>query len=494
MKKGFWRFGAIFALLLVFAACDEVLYEPSLVYEPPAEDVEEIVEVEDVTEYLATYEAQQETEPEEETENDEYYQYEAQPYVIEPPAHYFDVFSSGRTRGEYLYDLDYLYNTLSANFPFFGVIYRLWGVDMHELYFQTRRHFEQISDIRSDQEFANTVNSRFIAPARGAGHFDMLTGRNLQIHIEVFSSHVNRPSDQFLYFLYELDNPATRALHGLTDNHFAPPLPGDGSFVFPTTSNNIEARIIEPGHIAYVNILQMNHGTMPLDREKLLEFYHYISNFDHLIIDIRQNDGGDTRFFPELVIAPNISEPLEYYFYMFIMGGEHNRRLLETWFGPWWNDGLRHTIADGVAAFVPVHDDLFARLTYLDPGDADILDHYWTWHEYIAPSHGDAIFGGKIWLLVSERNFSASEQAAAISHQTGFATLVGQATRGDGIGINPLVLALPNTGMVVRYSAIYGVDPLGRNNQEFGTSPHIFNRPNRSALQTVLELIAEGNY
>jgi hypothetical protein len=56
------------------------------------------------------------------------------------------------------------------------------------------------------------------------------------------------------------------------------------------------------------------------------------------------------------------------------------------------------------------------------------------------------------------------------------------------------VLALPNTGVIVRYSPVYGTDPLGRNNQEFGTAPHIFNRPERDALQTTLELIAEGDY
>jgi len=295
-------------------------------------------------------------------------------------------------------------------------------------------------------------------------------------------------SDQFLYFLYELDNPATRALHRLEDEDYLPPPPGEASVVFATSSNNIEASIIQPGHIAYINILQMNWATAHLDREKLLNFYQYIADFDHLIIDIRQNGGGDSRFFPQLVVAPNIQEPLEYYFYMFLMDGEHNHRLLAPWFEDWWDGTTPYPV------FMPVHDDLLARLIYLDADDALLLDSYWIQREAIHPSHDEAIFGGKIWLLVSNNNFSASENAAAISRQTGFATLVGQTTGGDGIGINPLVLALPNTGVVVRYSPVYGTDPLGRNNQEFGTDPHVFNRPGLDALQTVLELIAEGDY
>ena len=133
-------------------------------------------------------------------------------------------------------------------------------------------------------------------------------------------------------------------------------------------------------------------------------------------------------------------------------------------------------------------------LIYLNADDAAMLSSYWTWNSAIRPTQEEAIFGGKIWLLTSSTNFSASEQAAAIVRQTGFATLVGQTTGGDGIGIQPMVLALPNTGMVVRYSPIYGTDPLGRNNQEFGTDPHVFNRHRRNALQTALELIAEGEF
>ena len=467
MKKGFWRFGAIAVLLIVLAACDSASYEPA-----------EYAAAEKIVEYITSVDGWQKI------ENDDHSQAAAQ---AEVHTNYADIFSSDRTRGEYLEDFDYLYDTLTANFPFFGVIHRSLGVDMHKLYRDTRQHIAAIDDIRNDMHFANIVEHQFINPARNAGHLNMLSGDFLRLHIEVFSNQVALGSNQFLYFLQELDNPATRALHGLTDEDFAPPTPGEDSFVFATTSNNIDTRIIEPNQIAYVNILQMNHATMELDREKLLNFYHYISDFDHLIIDIRQNGGGDSRFFPELVVAPNISEPLHYHFYMFTMDGEHNRRLLEPWLKNWWGDAE-------YPVFSPIHDDLLNSLTHLNAEDALMLDLYWAWHGTIHPSHDEAIFGVKIWMLVSNSNFSASENAAAIAKQTDFATLVGQTTGGDGVGINPLVLALPNTGIVVRYSSIYGTDPTGRNNQEFGTDPHFFNRPHLDALQTTLELIAEGNY
>jgi len=404
---------------------------------------------------------------------------------------YYDattIFTSGRARAEYLEDLSHLYNTLVANWPFVGVIYRTMGVDMHQLYIEARAHFETVDDIRSDNEFAIILNRLFIQPFSRHGHFDMLRSDFLRMHIEAFNNAVVAGDDWVANFLSEINNPATRALHGLTDEDFALPDMDNGglSLVYATTPNNVQTRIIEYGRIAYVNILHMNSATMELDRITLLDFFHHVANYEHLIIDIRQNGGGISEFFPNLVMSPNISQPLETYFYMFTMDGDHNQHLMALHFGDWRSNGVSNS------AFSPIHGDLLNHLVYLNPFDAELLDLYYIWHGGIDPIYDEAIFGGRIWLLISEWNFSVAEQAAFFSKQTGFATLVGQTTRGDGLGFQPLVLALPNTGIVVRYSSIYGTDPLGRNNQEFGTDPHYFNRPNMDALQTVLAMIEES--
>ena len=391
-----------------------------------------------------------------------------------------DLFTSGRTRGDYLDDLDFLYNTLVENFPFMGVIYRSIEVDLHYHYISTRRRIETIDDIRSDGSFVLIINSGFISHARQLGHFGMLNRDSVRFHAQIFN---NAQWDAFIPFVDELNNPATRTLHRLTDEDFEPPTQGEDSFVYATWSQNIQTRIIEEGKIAYVNIQSMSSATMELDRITLLDFFREVADYEHLIIDIRQNGGGDSRFFPELVIAPNIGERLYFDNYVFIMGGDHNRQMLRYWFFDFSNPEE--------SPFNPVNDALIARLPNLNPEDAAILDYYFNAGGFVDPTHGNGIFGGKIWLLVSERVFSASEAAAAMVKQTGFATLVGTTTGGDGIGINPLMLALPNTGIIVRYSSLYGTDANGRNNQEFGTDPHIFNHPGLDALQTVLEIIEE---
>lgn len=72
-------------------------------------------------------------------------------------------------------------------------------------------------------------------------------------------------------------------------------------------------------------------------------------------------------------------------------------------------------------------------------------------------------------MLVDDGVFSSSESFAAFCKGSGWATLVGSYTGGDGIGIDPVMVTLPNSGMVVRFPAILGLNPDWTANEEFHT-------------------------
>lgn len=71
-------------------------------------------------------------------------------------------------------------------------------------------------------------------------------------------------------------------------------------------------------------------------------------------------------------------------------------------------------------------------------------------------------YPGKIWVLVDEGVYSASENFAAFCKNTGFATLVGEPTGGDGGIADPMLFALPESGLVVRFSVFYGLNADGQ--------------------------------
>jgi len=143
-------------------------------------------------------------------------------------------------------------------------------------------------------------------------------------------------------------------------------------------------------------------------------------------------------------------------------------------------------------------NEIFPNATLSDDvlADLSVMDFYFprTFTIYPDPER-TASFDGKVWLLVNYNNFSATQHIASLFHQTGFATLVGETTGGAAIdvGLDSQYFYLPNTGFLIRYDTAYIVSEDGRP-WEYGTQPHHFNREGMDALETVLALIAEGNY
>lgn len=110
--------------------------------------------------------------------------------------------------------------------------------------------------------------------------------------------------------------------------------------------------------------------------------------------------------------------------------------------------------------------------------------NFYTWYgQEVKPNKDSIRFKGKIYLLVDRGVYSSAEAMASFSKESGFATLIGERTGGDGIGFDPMQVLLPNTGYVMRYSYALGVTESGSINELEQTTPHIVCNPDtRGAL------------
>lgn len=82
-------------------------------------------------------------------------------------------------------------------------------------------------------------------------------------------------------------------------------------------------------------------------------------------------------------------------------------------------------------------------------------------------------FKGKIYLLVNDKVFSSSEMFTVVAKNTKFATIVGEKTGGDGIGIGPIIYKLPNSGYLFRFSQVMGLRSEGICDEEYKVEPDI---------------------
>jgi len=242
---------------------------------------------------------------------------------------------------------------------------------------------------------------------------------------------------------------------------------------------NITTEIIEEGRIAHLHINSFGNNPA-FDSEVLFPFFEEVQDFEHLIIDLRGNGGGLAYYFPNYVVAMLIDEPLEVRKNEFFMAGERSLQLAEYSLAQWFIGSADEILL--ARDFVNDND-----FPYFNEADLNILAYVVPWHLEIEPREDNIPFTGEIWLLVDRWSASASELAALIAMDSGFATVVGEPTMGV-TGTMHMYISLPNTGVLFRIDTGYTIDAYGRSFEEFGVIPDIVTNSGR-ALREVLDLI-----
>ncbi|QCX33128.1 peptidase S41 [Caloramator sp. E03] len=215
-----------------------------------------------------------------------------------------------------------------------------------------------------------------------------------------------------------------------------------------------DTQIIDKDKIAYLKVWSLSYEYVDKDKEGIYSFLKSVKDYPYLIIDIRGNGGGSENYYKN-IISPLINKNISARFYILFRGGSEIKPFLAS----------RGILTKSI-------DKLPKELNYPE----EVKDLFWGYIESnkkIAPKNSVG-FKGKIFLLVDDYVYSSAETFAALSKATGFATLVGTVTGGDGIGIDPAVAVLPNSGLLVRFPLDMGLNPDGTSNEEYHTQPDIY--------------------
>lgn len=243
------------------------------------------------------------------------------------------------------------------------------------------------------------------------------------------------------------------------------------------TSNIQTLRLSELG-IGYVKI-----DSFPADYEEdqkqLFEFYDALGGYTDLIIDVTENSGGSELYWQNLLVAPFTDKPLSCTNYALLADSENNRPYIENVF----SEEELHPA------------DELPDLPELNWNGLEAADYYVESVLAVQPGSYRAPFDGRIWVLTGPQVYSASESFSVFCKETGFAKLVGGQTGGDGIGsLDPVFLQLPNSGILVQYTMLYGLNPDGSSSEEAGTTPDILSDDMESPLVTVLREIERAEH
>ena len=237
-------------------------------------------------------------------------------------------------------------------------------------------------------------------------------------------------------------------------------------------------QIIETDHIAYIEIKSFLTTKAEEKQEylKALEdFFIETANYKHIIIDIQNNGGGHPKNY-EAIISPNISKDINVISYGLYSENKYTDIYLDMFFKNYKPEKIN------------LHEVL-----YIENCGTVKNDKAYRLEEIIAArsiSGYKPCEDKKFWLLVDSGVYSEADRFTYICKKIGFATVVGTNTGGSGTnGKFPMYIALPNSGLLIKFDFMYGLTEDGYCTDETGTAPDIYNLPGKSALGTCLETI-----
>lgn len=231
-----------------------------------------------------------------------------------------------------------------------------------------------------------------------------------------------------------------------------------------------------PGVAGYMHFWDMPSFTLE-DWALVREFLESVKDLPALIIDVRDNRGGFTSDWENLVklITP---QPMQYDRYFAPRNGDYVKKILPQYFQQEKPDYERD-FPEWAAVLPPevLTDDFACVMKESITG--------------IGPDDGSIKYSGKIFVLTDSGTHSAADSFACFCKRTKWATVIGTFTRGDGGGANyglvPLVL--PNGRMVIYFPFDLALEPDGRSHDEFGTMPDIYVADRQTFVKYVNALI-----
>ena len=370
------------------------------------------------------------------------------------------------TEKEKIEDFEYMFKTIEEAYPYLEVNKRVNNVDWIS---SKEAYLEKIKNTKNDQEFIAAMSE--ILKGLNNGHTNLINSKELY---EFFKSAYNQ-NGGYDFFYNEKVVSRYNSMEGNIENTKKPIVKKD-VIVKDVVDKKVGYMYLPQMYGVYGEITQKD---IESDMKIICDYINTLENYKTLIIDIRGNSGGSDIYW-ESIVSKIISEDIETKGYMAIRS---DSKIMKD------HVDKRGIILDSI--------DNFPK-ELLENAPKEVMTDFSGFIEapIVIESSTTSKFKGNIYLLVDNVVYSSSESFSIFCKDSGFATLIGEKTGGDGGGIDPVVFNLKNSGLIVRMASDMYLTEEGICNEEFKTTPDYYikdvtrtkNFEDDKCIQKVLEL------
>lgn len=380
------------------------------------------------------------------------------------------------TNTQMVEDFDYVFDELKENYPFFGVLKREYNIDFVGNY---PRYLKRITECKTDQEFIDEMTG--IMGELNNHHARIADSDYVARVLDYYSKNWNSPS--IYYEFLNLNKQVVRNRYGLAGVESEPKSKNNKkkavSILTEPKSANISLDTSKEG-LAILKINQMaDPDNFAADEAVINEFLRNKHMYEALIIDIRENYGGNMEYWQKFLLPKILTAPKTVTNHLFFKDSNRAKLLL----------------ADDTLNVEKLSNVDISAIKLDHAKDLKDFDYYISDTITVTPdeSNKENGYNGDVFLLVDKAVFSAAEGMASFMKHSETATLIGEQTGGDGITLGVINDVMPNSGLVFTYTNTLGYAPDGSINAEKRTIPDIQSSSFRNSIETIEE-IEEGNF
>lgn len=375
------------------------------------------------------------------------------------------------TEDEMVEDFLYLYDTLEENYPLFELLKRKYNYDWLA---NKDAYIEAISDCHNDNDFYVELKT-ILEDLMHLGSVKIITPVMYQHYCESMAE-----DPFFLVYQEKLWSKEVsdhyRKWHKIIEPKF------NQRTSEANQNDQLETAILEKDKIAYMKISSFL-GNKPLcvtktqaheDKVDIQNFYNTVVDYDHLIIDIRDNSAGYDYYWQYYIVAPIIKSKLDLPSF-----SVYKTSPLINEYHPFFNYATNN----------------MAKMPIWLNTPKEIKTDYFRWDHSIAEvfptSHID--FNGKIYLLVNENVSGSASLFTQFAKANKWATIVGKETKGISYKSGYFFFHLPNSKLIIRCNDSVTLNYKGHIAEERGTLPDVLIEDDDDGLEKILDLIKKDH-